>query len=42
MMKKLILLTEHEKRDRFKNTINEITRDLEDGGSLKEIKIQFI
>ena len=36
MMKKLILLTEHEKRDRFKNTINEITRDLEDGGSLKE------
>ena len=35
-MKKLILLTEHEKRDRFKNAINEITRDLEDGGSLKE------
>ena len=35
-MKKLILLTEHEKRDRFKNAINEITRDLEHGGRLKE------
>lgn len=35
-MKKLILLTEHEKRDRFCHEVYDIKRDLEQGGNMRE------
>jgi hypothetical protein len=35
-MRKLILLTEHEKRDRFCQEIYNVKRDLEQGGNMRE------
>lgn len=35
-MKKLILLTEHEKRDRFCHEVYDVKRDLEQGGNMRE------